>query len=109
MPRTVPIFRWLVVALIVGLNGCSKPTEPAADKSAQKTVNVLAAGAQKALIVSAAASTKEVMEALAEQFKADTGAEVKVNLGSSSALAAQILAAHRQICFFQPTSNGLTK
>ncbi len=32
------------------------------------------------------------MEALAEQFKTDTGTEVKVNLGSSSALAAQILA-----------------
>jgi molybdate transport system substrate-binding protein len=44
------------------------------------------------LIVSSAASTKEVMEALAKQFNAQSQTEVKLNLGPSSGLAGQILA-----------------
>ncbi len=41
MPRTTPLFRWLVVAFIVGLSGCSKSAEPGAvDKPAQTTANV---------------------------------------------------------------------
>jgi len=48
--------------------------------------------ASQPLIISAAASTKEVVESLAEQFKADTGTEVKVNPGASSGLANQIIA-----------------
>jgi molybdate transport system substrate-binding protein len=63
-------------------------------KFAIATVCVLLVGCtpspNKPVILSAAASTKEVMEALAAKFKAQTGAEVKINLGPSSGLAAQI-------------------
>jgi molybdate transport system substrate-binding protein len=45
-----------------------------------------------ALLVSAAASTREVMELLAEQFRGETGIEVQVNPGPSSGLASQIIA-----------------
>jgi len=44
------------------------------------------------LIISAAASTKEVIESLAEKFYASTATEVKVNPGPSSGLASQIVA-----------------
>jgi molybdate transport system substrate-binding protein len=44
------------------------------------------------LIYSVAASAKEVMETLAEEFQSQTKVEVKVNLGPSSGLASQILA-----------------
>jgi molybdate transport system substrate-binding protein len=44
------------------------------------------------VIVSAAASTKDVIEALDKKFTASTGAEVKVNAGPSNGLAQQILA-----------------
>jgi molybdate transport system substrate-binding protein len=47
---------------------------------------------ESSLIISAAASTKEAIETLAEKFQAQSGSEVKVNLGSSSALANQIIA-----------------
>ncbi|MBC7852801.1 MAG: molybdate ABC transporter substrate-binding protein [Pirellulaceae bacterium] len=54
----------------------------------------VAVGAQtdaKALL-SAAASTKEVMESLAEQFAKKSKDSIKVNPGSSNSLAAQIIA-----------------
>src|SRR5262245_59540875 len=44
------------------------------------------------LVVSAAASTKEVVEVLATEFSKSHGVEVKVNAGPSNALASQILA-----------------
>lgn len=43
------------------------------------------------LIISAAASTTELVEALAEQFTRQTGVEVKANFGPSNGLAAQII------------------
>ena len=48
--------------------------------------------ANRELILSAAASTQEVMESLAEKFAVKTETEVKVNPGPSSGLASQILA-----------------
>jgi len=59
------------------------------DKPAQKAANE-ASG--EPIIVSAAASTKEVMEALAQQFQEQSHTEVKINTGPSNGLAAQILA-----------------
>jgi molybdate transport system substrate-binding protein len=44
------------------------------------------------VIVSAAASTKDVLAALNKQFAANSGADVKINSGPSNALAEQILA-----------------
>jgi molybdate transport system substrate-binding protein len=81
---------WTAIFLIVGFGACSKPEPPAAGERPAQAVEE--STGKNSLILSAGASTKEAMEALAEQFKADTGTEVKVNLGSSSALAAQILA-----------------
>jgi molybdate transport system substrate-binding protein len=43
------------------------------------------------IIVSAAASTREVLEELARQFEKERGVQVRLNLGGSNALAAQIL------------------
>jgi molybdate transport system substrate-binding protein len=43
------------------------------------------------LIVSAAASTKEVMEELAQQFQAANGVKVVLNFGGSNTLATQII------------------
>jgi molybdate transport system substrate-binding protein len=52
----------------------------------------LAAGNGEPFIVSAAASTKDVVEALGQAFKTASRVEVKVNAGPSNALATQILA-----------------
>jgi molybdate transport system substrate-binding protein len=62
------------------------------DSSAAKESSAAAqpAPAKQPLLISAAASTKEVMEAVTAKFQTDTGTEVKVNLGPSSGLAAQI-------------------
>jgi molybdate transport system substrate-binding protein len=52
----------------------------------------LAAAEGEPLVVSAAASTKDVVEALGQAFKTASGVDVKVNPGPSNALASQILA-----------------
>jgi len=64
--------------VLVALISCSKP-EPGPAVSPSATV-----------VVSAAASTKDVLEALAERFAKQAG--VKVNAGPSNGLATQILA-----------------
>jgi molybdate transport system substrate-binding protein len=91
MSRIIRSFNWIVVFWALGLCGCSEPTPPVAPKTAEPAART-EDGSKKTIILSAAASTKEVMEALADQFKTETGTEVKVNLGSSNALAEQILA-----------------
>jgi molybdate transport system substrate-binding protein len=53
---------------------------------------VAAAAPGEPLIVSAAASTKDVIEALGQEFTTASGTEVKVNAGPSNTLASQILA-----------------
>lgn len=77
------------LAALTLLWGCSEtpfqqaapaPTAPAA--SPAKT---------EPLIVSSAASTKEVIESLADKFKEKSGTEVKVNPGPSSGLTHQII------------------
>jgi len=91
MSRIIRSFNWIVVFWALGLCGCSEPTPSEAPKTAEPAART-EDGSKKTIILSAAASTKEVMEALADQFKTETGTEVKVNLGSSNALAEQILA-----------------
>jgi molybdate transport system substrate-binding protein len=51
-----------------------------------------AASSHPIVLVSAAASTKEIMEAAGKQFTVETGTEVKFNFGPSSGLASQIAA-----------------
>jgi molybdate transport system substrate-binding protein len=55
---------------------------------AQATVDITS----KRVLLSAAASTKDVVEALDQQFNTTSGAEVKVNAGPSNTLAQQIIA-----------------
>lgn len=82
----------LVFALAIGaLCSCSQQNPPAGD-GALGAKNVAAESSKEPLIVSAAASTKEVMELLTEQFQEQTKLAVKVNPGPSSGLASQILA-----------------
>jgi molybdate transport system substrate-binding protein len=50
------------------------------------------ATAKETVIVSAAASTKDVIEALDRDFSATSGTEVKVNAGPSNTLAQQVIA-----------------
>ena len=73
----------LAAVAVTSLWSCSN------DKSAPK------AGGQTSsepVIVSAAASTKEVVETLAQQFQEQTRTDVKINTGPSNGLAAQVLA-----------------
>jgi molybdate transport system substrate-binding protein len=92
MLKKIYLLGWMAVLFAVGLSACSKQTPPTVAEKPGQAPSVAPSAAKEPLIVSAAASTKEVMEALADQFKADTGTEVKINLGPSSGLAAQILA-----------------
>lgn len=88
MGRSRRCWLWLVVGLTcAALTACGKspfreqpmlkpPLRPAAAK----------------VTVSAAASTKEVLETLASEFMAEHGGEVRVNAAASSTLANQIIA-----------------
>jgi molybdate transport system substrate-binding protein len=67
---------WIALLAVALTSACSRSVTPE--------------GGKPALVVSAAASTKEVMEALAAKFRTETGTEVKLNLGPSSGLAVQI-------------------
>ena len=92
MQRIHPISVAVMASLTAALISCSKPAPPAAAEKAQQAPSAAQpAVGNEPLVLSAAASTKEVMETLSEQFKAKSGTEVKVNLGPSSGLATQIL------------------
>jgi molybdate transport system substrate-binding protein len=71
----------LAVLAAAGFTSCAKSV-PSAPSVAEN----------KSITVSAAASTKDLLDELAKQFTAATGTEVKVNTGPSNALAGQILA-----------------
>jgi molybdate transport system substrate-binding protein len=90
MSQTVRLSTRLFAAfLIVALGACSGPppqgvTEKSHDAAASGNAS------SEPITISAAASTKEVIESLADQFHTKMGGEVKV--GPSSGLAGQILA-----------------
>jgi molybdate transport system substrate-binding protein len=65
----------------ITLGSCAKNSGP-----------VPAAVEKKTIVISAAASTKDLIEELAKRFSATSDADVKVNAGPSNALAGQILA-----------------
>lgn len=73
----------LAAAALAILSSCSE--ERPAQKAESQT-------SSEPIIMSAAASTKELMESLAHQFQDQSHAEVKINAGPSNGLAAQILA-----------------
>lgn len=86
-----PSARLATVFLAIGLSACSGPAPQAV---AEKSNDAAASGhvSSEPITISAAASTKEVIESLADLFRTKMGGEVKVNLGPSSGLASQILA-----------------
>ena len=92
MSRTVRCSARLFAAfLVVALGACSgPPPQGVTEKSHEAAASGNASS--EPITISAAASTKEVIESLADQFHTKMGGEVKVNLGPSSGLATQILA-----------------
>jgi molybdate transport system substrate-binding protein len=80
----------LVVAFTAGLVHAqvAAPTQPAVHSPPSHSQST----AREAVIVSAAASTKEMLEALAKEFGDSSGVDVKLNNGPSNSLASQIIA-----------------
>jgi molybdate transport system substrate-binding protein len=84
-------YRFCLAAVLALFVSCSQ------EAARHETVSKAGAPAKtespaESLIVSAAASTKEVVEALVGEFEAATGTKVTVNPGPSSGLAGQIIA-----------------
>ncbi len=75
---------WTLAAFVAFLAACDKG--PTAPKTASTGNN-----SQHKLTISAAASTREAMEAICDAFTKSSGIQVSVNSGGSNALAAQIL------------------
>ena len=96
--RAIRLFSasWLAIGLLMASCAYRTPPQPATNATAP-------------IVVSAAASTKEVVEALAAEFSRSNGVEVKVNAGPSNALASQILAVRRPTCFSRRMRNGPTR
>jgi molybdate transport system substrate-binding protein len=83
----------LLAILLLALGSCSRQETPSPPKSNQtSSTSPNPAVDREDLVVSAAASTKDLIEALAQKFSAKTGTEVKVNAGPSNGLANQIIA-----------------
>jgi molybdate transport system substrate-binding protein len=80
-----------IIVAVAALTPCSANAQVTAPAPA-KHVTATAGPKTKQVIVSAAASTKDVIEALDKQFTEKSGADVKVNAGPSNGLAQQILA-----------------
>ena len=91
MLRIYRLAKVSTVLLALVLSSCSKQVPPPAPGMPPSQA-AASAETKEPLILSAAASTKEVIESLAEQFQAQTETEVKVNPGPSNGLANQILA-----------------
>ncbi len=83
--RSVALF--IGPVLIAALVSCSNSPPPVGTPPGK----AVSAGRKAPLILSAAASTKDVMESLAAQFYGRMSVEVIVNVGPSSGLANQIL------------------
>ncbi len=81
------IVLWLL--LIANAASCSKPAPPRRVATDNATSSIEDA---TPIVVSAAASTRDVVEALSEQFEKQAGVDVQVNAGASNELATQILA-----------------
>lgn len=79
------MYRFIALALLlcVGCKPATQPNSPAANPVNQPVT---------ALTISAAASTKDVVELVVKSFEQQAGTEVKVNTGPSNGLATQIIA-----------------
>lgn len=76
----VSICAWIVIA-----GGCDRGSETSSGESESGAPS-------KAVLISAAASTRDAVGEIAREFQRMTGIEAKVNSGPSSGLASQILA-----------------
>ena len=88
-PRCQLLF-WPTLYVIAFLSACTKPSpvhEAAGESSIQSKPSKIA----ETLTFSAAASTKDLMTALIEEFRKASNCEVKLNVGASSTLANQII------------------
>jgi molybdate transport system substrate-binding protein len=89
--KTAILGRALAVALALAvLSGCGKSDRPPAGP--ERGAATGSPTPAEAFVVSAAASTKDVLEALSEQFKNRSDATIRLNTGPSSGLANQIIA-----------------
>lgn len=88
MPLARAIRLGLLASLVLA-TACTKEAPRPASADPPKSASTTA---KSTLVVSAAASTKDVFEALAEEFGKTNDVDVKVNAGPSNALASQILA-----------------
>src|SRR4051812_15098021 len=85
--RFLPTLAIIASALLTA--SCAKP--PAVDAPPADQQSGADAKLQTEVIMSAAASTKDVLEALVKAFQSGTKAEIKINAGPSNGLANQIL------------------
>jgi molybdate transport system substrate-binding protein len=92
MSRFGKMGAWAFIALAMAAASCQKENAPAVDGKWTPETPLVASSSANTVILSAAASTKEAIEAVTQKFHDETGIEVKVNLGGSNTLAAQILA-----------------
>ncbi len=74
------------MALVALSAACGKQSPSSAPAAGARV------GQEETILVSAAASTREVIELLCKQFSETNGVEVRVNTGASNTLANQILA-----------------
>src|SRR5262245_57039238 len=72
----------LLIGFAAQLTSCARPATPSASASDNSS---------DALLVSAAASTKDALEAVNKMFHMKSRAEVKFNIGPSNVLANQII------------------
>lgn len=89
--RLMQVFAALVVCAVAS---CARQPSGAAGSASTSSVSSgqITGAEQEPITISAAASTKELVERIAENFTKETGVKVQVNAGSSSSLASQILA-----------------
>ncbi|WP_254508050.1 molybdate ABC transporter substrate-binding protein [Anatilimnocola floriformis] len=111
MPKSVhPLTRFVVLLLCGALAACdgAKPVANPAPAPANNSASASAAVAGEVL-VSAAASTKELMEALSTSYSQDAAVTIKVNAGPSSGLANQIIEGAPADLFLSASREWATK
>jgi molybdate transport system substrate-binding protein len=90
MPRFIRFASFWLIAVALVATSCTK--QQSAPKASPAEGQATAVSKERAeVIVSAAASTKDVLEALVKEFQSDPKAEIKINPGPSNGLANQIL------------------
>src|SRR4051794_7400649 len=90
MPRFIQFVSFWLIAVALVATSCTKQ-QPAPKTPPAEGQAATVSKEQTDVIVSAAASTKDVLEALVKEFQSDPKPEIKINTGPSNGLANQIL------------------